>query len=113
MTHDAVAHRNRAQRAASHLGMTTMPRTRVAEPGGKRLTGEHVEEVRPNSARAGASPAALERAPEPSIPRVEVTPQARAAARRAIEAGMQFEFISGQADFGADDPEKEPGEAKN
>jgi hypothetical protein len=37
------------------------------------------------------------------VPVIAVIEQQRAAARRAIEAHEQFEFITGQASFGIDD----------
>jgi hypothetical protein len=39
-------------------------------------------------------------------PKIEPSPEAIEAARRAIEAGMQFEFITGQMDFY--DPDDDP-----
>jgi hypothetical protein len=36
-------------------------------------------------------------------PKIEPSPEAIEAARRAIEAGMQFEFITGQMSFKNDD----------
>jgi hypothetical protein len=41
--------------------------------------------------------------PGTPIPIIEVTEQQRAAARRAIEAGEVWEFVTGQASFGLED----------